>query len=333
MVNAQDAMQADTLRQVDVAFFQHSPEMLGNVLAQNRKAFNYSDLESYSLKKIRQLVVLNELDFAKTASQIMIDNNIDNGDALALYSSTTKAIERRDYQISLQKQQEEILALKKQSAQEAVYEKPKSASTYKPIMNMDTGETYFYSLGRNAYSPVTWDVNIAITDLYFADMKPTHSLKYGLGIGGEVFYYGEKVTFGTELFADFFLLTFSGEKGLLSSAKLVASLAFEKAVSNLFFRTGFMFDSGFISPVVGLSYKKTTENRFAFDLFTDYNLGHFAYEDINASFCAGGSMLFPLAKSNTIMMGLKVGLSDNVYIKEDSIDNHVKGILSIRIGN
>ena len=40
MVNAQDAMQADTLRQVDVAFFQHSPEMLGNVLAQNRKAFN-----------------------------------------------------------------------------------------------------------------------------------------------------------------------------------------------------------------------------------------------------------------------------------------------------
>ncbi len=332
-INAQDAMQVDTLRQVDAAFFEHSPEMLDSILEKNRKAYNYTDLETYSLKKIRQLVVLNELDFAKTASQIMIDNNMSNGEALALYSSTTKAIERRDYQVTLQKQQEEMLAQRKQQAQEIVIEKPKNATTYKPIMNMDTGETYFYSLGKNAYSPYIWDINIAVTDLYFADIKPNHSLKYGLGLGGEFYYYGEKVTFGGELFADFFMLTFSGEKGILSSSKLVTALAFNNLSDSIFFRTGFLYDTGFMSPVLGIAYKKTTENKFAFDVYADYNIGHFAYEDINAAFCAGASMLFPLVKNDTIMMGLKVGLSDNVYIREESIDNHIKAILSVRVGN
>lgn len=333
MLHSQEAMKADTLRQMDSAFFVQSKEKLNSVLSVNRRAYDYSELEDYALKKIRQLVVLNELDFAKDAALAMIDNNMENDEALAIYSSTTKAIERRDEQLAQLKIQEEQLAQKKQEEQQQILSAPKPPATYTPIMNVESGETFYYSLGRTGYSPLNWEVALGVADLMFATEKAENSLKYGLGINGEIFYSSDKVTFGGEIFADFMLLSFFGNQKLRATVKAVPSVSVASLSSNLFFRAGFMYDTDFMTPVIGIGYKNFGEKQISFGISADYYIGHFAYDTMKTAFSVGGAILFPLIRGDLVVMGLKLGLSDTVYLFDEGMENQMKIIFSIRVGN
>ena len=333
-VHAQVAMSADSLRAVDVAFSEHSSEKLGQVLSANRSARDYGELEAYTLKKIRQFVVLNELDFAKAASMIMIDNNMDNEDALAVYSSTTRAIERRAQMLAEQKAQEERLAAILEADHAKLEDISVPDKSYTPVMNVTSGETFYYSTeAESSLSPINWEVSLGFADLILQTGRKDPALKYGLSMEGEFFYSTDVVTVGGEVVVDMSLLSFFGPKELSASVKAVPSFSVAALSQNLFFRIGFFNESNFMSPIIGISYKKFGGKQLGFDFYADYYIGHLAQEDMKVAFAAGGNVFIPLVQGDIVNMGLNLGLSDSVYMYTDGMDNNLKCIFSLRVGN
>lgn len=326
-------MTVNVLRAVDAAFAEQSSEKLDVVLAASRQASDYGELETYTLKKIRQFVVLNELDFAKAASLVMIDNNMENDEALAIYSSTSKAIERRTQQLQEQKEQEEKLAAIKEADKIKLAETPSPEKSYAPVMNVVSGETFYYSVEEAVYSPINWEVTLGLVDLNLVTGRKDPALKYGLSAGGEFFYSTDAVIIGGELFADMGLLSFFGDTEVSFSVKAIPSISVDALSNRLFFRVGFLYDGGFMSPVLGVAYKKFGGTQMGYDVYADYYIGHLAKENMAVAFSAGGSVFFPLVKGDFVNMGLRLGLSDTVYLYDDGLDNSLKCIFSLRVGN
>ena len=96
-------------RQLDTAFADKNDKELNKVLESNAEDANYYLIENYTMKKIRRLVVDEEYQFAMQANLIVIDNNLDNMDAVELYSTIANALEK-------QKEQERIQAEKDAAA-------------------------------------------------------------------------------------------------------------------------------------------------------------------------------------------------------------------------
>ena len=68
---------------------------------ENKNSRSYGEYESYILKKARELLITNELDLAAEISLSVIDHNLDNFDAVALYTSIDTAIKARDAKVNL----------------------------------------------------------------------------------------------------------------------------------------------------------------------------------------------------------------------------------------
>ncbi len=88
---------ADSLEEgfelVDQAFNEKSPDKLSIVLEKFNKNSEYGRLEEFALKKIRQLIIDDDLDLALKASMAVINNNLQNFEAVDLYSSIDNAIQ------------------------------------------------------------------------------------------------------------------------------------------------------------------------------------------------------------------------------------------------
>jgi len=79
-------------QKIDTAFVHNSADELSAVLKAYAKSRDYYLCEAYALKKTRQYIIQDRLDFARTAALVVIDNNIENFDAIDLYSYIDKAV-------------------------------------------------------------------------------------------------------------------------------------------------------------------------------------------------------------------------------------------------
>ncbi len=70
--------------QIDLAFVEQSPENISKVLEKYSSSKDYYLYEAYTLKKARQYVVEDNLEFARDATLAVIDNNLENFDAVKL---------------------------------------------------------------------------------------------------------------------------------------------------------------------------------------------------------------------------------------------------------
>ena len=80
-------------KQRDTIFLEKSENALNDVLSDNNQDENYCLIENYTEKKIRRLIVNNDYDFAMTAIIIVIENNLDNEQAVEMYSIISEAYE------------------------------------------------------------------------------------------------------------------------------------------------------------------------------------------------------------------------------------------------
>ena len=72
--------------QIDSCFSAKDDEKLNSVLSKNVNDKYYYLMENYTQKKIRRLIVNNEYDFAMAAILVVIENNLDNEEAVEMYS-------------------------------------------------------------------------------------------------------------------------------------------------------------------------------------------------------------------------------------------------------
>lgn len=355
---------SDVFRQIDMAVASKSAEKISAILQANRSSENYKLIENYTLKQTRKLIITDNLELARQTSLAVIDNNIENFDAVELYSYIDKAIlnQQAANQAAENRrrlEEERIAARNAKSKQQIA-----SRGNFQ-VVNTASGNEVYVNEQQASFSSTIWTVKLCLADFNYQKITDPNysSVKYGLGFGANIFRPSEKIIIGADLFADAHIVTLSASEKKESSSKsgtdgdlpqeffisgrIVPEIAFADLSKNLFLRAGLsanMLSSNdrdithstetFISPVVGLALDNVAFGDSQFRLFADYDLGHFFYDNIKMAMEFGTSLLLPFSVSDKTKMGLELGLQDLLIMKEEGgIENKAKFTFAIGVGN
>ena len=353
---------SDVYKRIDMAIAAKSSEAISKVLADNRYSPNYQMIENYTLKKTRQLIIMDNLELARQTSLAVIDNNLENFDAVELYSYIDKAIlnQQAANQAAENRrrlEEERIAARNAKSKQQIA-----SRGNFQ-VVNTASGEEVYVNEQQASFSSTIWTVKLCLADFVYQKItEPDYnSVKYGLGFGANIFRPSERFVVGADLFADAHIVTLSASEKKESttntegdlpqeffiSGRLVPEFAFADLSKNLFLRAGIaahMLSSNdrnitnssetFITPVVGLALDNVALGDSQFRLFADYDIGHMFYDEIKMAMEFGTSILLPFSVSDRTKMGLELGVQDLLLMKEEGgIENKAKFTFAIGVGN
>lgn len=332
--------------EIDKAFSSHSGDAIAMVLKTNAQSPSYELFENYTLKKTRQLIVRNDLQFAKEAALAVIDNNVENFDAIDLYASIDRAIlgEEQKRQAEEEKRQRELArqARLRADAKQSIERR----GMYQAVGS--TGDTVGYvNEEQIAYSPFLWTVKLGLIDALFQQVTkpaPYRSFKYGLSVGADLYYPTEWVVLGADIFADFQMLSLTGEQEITASVRAIPQVAFAPLCPYLFLRAGvaaYPLSSNdtdktnsagtFVSPAVGLGVGNLMFGTACFGAHVDYY--PLPNDDVKGAGEVAASILFPLNVHERIKVGIEIGVSDVLFIRNEGFDNRIKGIFAIGVGN
>ena len=333
--------------QIDEAVKNKNTEQINSFLDKNRNSRSYGEYESYILKKARELLISNELDFAGEISLAVIDHNLDNFDAVALYTSIDTAIKARDEKAKAEEERRQIEEMRMLANN--AKEQKQIKKEYQTISNTSSGETVYLDTNYNShYLPLSWAVNIGMSEFgLFADPNEV-KIKFGLSLFGNVFYHAEDFIIGGDAFLDSALFTFGSHaeetQNLDSTAKISFAFSHENIIRNLYCRLGFLgyfsnhpemsyVTTPFFSPSIGIAYRDIEIGNVLAELSADYLLGHLFYEKIN--FAMDFSLNFSLILSDldNVDVGVILGVRDAVFAMEDGLQNQFKFIISIGVIN
>ena len=102
---------SEIYKQIDTCFATKDEAKLNSLLSRNTTDRYYYLMENYTQKKIRRLIVNNDYDFAMAATLIVIENNLDNEEAVEMYSVISDAYEiQRKHEAELEYQRQLELA-------------------------------------------------------------------------------------------------------------------------------------------------------------------------------------------------------------------------------
>lgn len=333
--------------QIDEAINLKNSEQINSFLDKNKNSRSYAEYESYILKKARELLIGNELDFAAAISLAVIDHNLDNFDAVALYTSIDTAIKARDAKIKAEEERRQIEEMREMAT--IAKEQKQIKKSYQTISNTSSGETVYLDTDYNThYLPISWAVNIGMADIsLYTDPREVNT-KFGFSSFGNLFYHKEDCVLGGDYFVDTMLFTFGSDaeevQNLDSTAKLAFAFSHEDVIRNLYFRLGFLgyfsnhpelsyVTTPFFSPSLGIAYRDIEIGNVLAELSADYLLGHLFYDKMN--FAMDFSLNFSLILSDldNVDVGVNLGIRDAVFAMEDGLQNQIKFIISIGVIN
>jgi hypothetical protein len=345
-VFAVDSSISEIYKQIDSAFTDRSDTELGTVLHTEQGNSSYDLIEAYTMKKIRRLIISSDFKFAGQILLVVIDNNLENTEAVEMYSAVQDSLEKQE---AYEKQQEA-----RKAAERERIEREKEAQRAKADKEFRTVKTAagnsVYITGRDEkYSSVYWDACFGLADLMFISETPDDysSLRYGLSAAFTYEYeMQQKYTFGLDASAEGIILPlYNDDKTVISSLKIVPKISFAGFNKNIFLRAGFagfitaaagsetVLQGNFLTPLVGIGFNHAKFGNMTLSGFYDYYPGHFFYSAIGSAMGAGFNIALPVAEMERIQLNFNVGLNDNLYIKKDGIENHAGLILSIGVEN
>ena len=334
----------DVYRNVDAAIAEQSTPKLEAILGKSSSMAWYPRLETYTLKKARQMVIQNQLDEAKALSLALIDNNLDNKDAVDLYQSVQSAITKRDSGQKKSTESDTVTAYKKQAAEAKI--KQDLPKTYKTVTNTATGKKVYLDQDfNNHYSTNTWDLMLGLANINAVYGPEGLDLKYGLSAAGSFFYHSEDFTIGADIIGDGMMLTLSGAQGLNWSGTGIASVASNKLNKYLVLRAGYGmlgYNYGsktvkaaiFKSPIVGLGFRDVKMGESGrFQMALDYFPGYLSQSDMKLAMGANMMLSFVLADMQDFDIHLHTGVKDTVLMYSTGLVNDAKLIIAVGVGN
>ena len=334
----------DIYRQIDSALSEQSIPKISTILQKSTATAWYPRLESYLLKKARQMIINNELEQAKAIALVLIDNNLDNNEAVDLYQSVQSTIVKRETEQKKAQEQESLSNFKQAATDTKI--KQEIAKTYKTATNTATGKKVYLDQDfNNTYRSYTWDFLLGLANVGFILDPDDQSLKYGLSGSGSFYYHGEGFTIGADIEGGAMLLSLFGDQALNWSGGLVMSVATNSISKYFVFRAGydvFGYNSGskkktestFATPVAGLGFRDVRMGESGrFKMAVDYYPGHFMEKDMLVALGANMGFSFVLAKMQDFDIQLQTGINDVVLLFPSGIQNDVKLILAIGVGN
>lgn len=341
-------------KQLDQIFIEKSEDKLSAVLEDNSSDKYYYLIENYTEKKIRRLIVNNDYDFAMTAIIVVIDNNLENEQAVEMYTVIAEAYEvqqKHEAELEYQRQLELARIEKEKEAQRGNVEKEYVAAT-----NASTGKTVYvtgketklvrYNLkGSMGLADVTWlmDQKSEMSTFHYG---PALELNYG-------YTTDAKSVIGFDAFGSIQFLSMGNLKDekqlipLLADADL--SLKYAPAAFPLFnIRAGFglaftgktdyqnLFSpiaDTIYSPTIGVKLENIPVGDSKFTVGADWLAGHLFYKNIKFAMGAAMNFAMPFAELEKIKLSLNIGLRDKVLVKDTGIENRASVILAIGAEN
>lgn len=339
--------------EINLAFAEKSSEKVSDTLKKYTGSPNYKDYESYALKKTRQLIIEDELELARQMSLAVIDNNLENFDAVELYSYIDRAILNEQAAKQAEENRLRLEAERLAAMNEKTKVKIEKSNAYQTL-STPKGESVYVRDSEQTFSTFDWRLSLGLCDMLFVLGGDRPSINYGLGFGADLFYNAESFSIGADIFADFQMLRFNKQETdaqeVFLSLRFVPMIAINGLSKNVFFRMGFAtygIASGsdaeekvrssdrlsFMTPVFGIGLENFSLGPVDICAHYDYYLGHFAY-DMATSMEFGGNVTIPLAVNERTKIGIKLGASDLLMVKNGGgVENRVKGIFAIGVGN
>lgn len=342
---------SDVYKQIDTCFSAKDEDKLNSVLARNVNDKYYYLMENYTQKKIRRLIVNNDYDFAMTATLALIENNLDNEEAVEMYSVISDAYEiQRKHEAELeQKRQLELarIQIEKEKQREGVEKEYVAAS------KTSSGAVYVSGKETNLTS-INWKLQLGMVDLtYLLEQKSEiGSLHYGVALDFDYKYGMEnKDVIGVDVFGGAQFLTIAEEEKtipLLADVEAAMKYAFAKLSKNMFIRVGFnaiitgksdeapltkgVIDN-FYSPFIGVAYEKFAIGPAMIDIGADWLAGHLFFSNIKVAAGAALNITIPFAELEKVKLNLNIGLRDKLFLKDEGMENRASLIMAIGVEN
>ena len=337
-------------KELDLVFAGRSSEKLNTILSANSSDKYYYLIENYTEKKIRRLIVNNDYEFAMDAIVIVIENNLDNEQAVEMYSVISEAYEAQQVYEAQQelKRQQELARI------EAEKEK-KRASVDKEYISAskNQGGSVYVSGKETKLTSYRWKAALGLVDLLYL-FEPTDGINtfhYGPSIDFLYEYTMPKLVIGADVFAGVQFLAFTEDNDILvpliGDLEAAVKLAFPFA-KNLFLRAGL---DGLIagksdtaartsnvcntlySPLIGIKIERIKLGSAELDLGADWYAGSLYTENLNLA--AGGliNLALPFAEMEKVKLNFNIGIRDKLFVKESAVENRASLILAIGVEN
>ncbi|MCI6185576.1 MAG: hypothetical protein MR739_00190 [Spirochaetia bacterium] len=340
-------------KQLDKIFLEKSENALNNVLSDNNQDKNYYLIENYTEKKIRRLIVNNDYDFAMTAIIIVIENNLDNEQAVEMYSIISEAYEvQKAYEAEQeQKRQLELARIEMEKEKQRASVDKQYVSTSKT----NTGKSVYISGKETKLSSYSWKGCLGIIDFAWLmeGASGLNNLAYGISLSGRYEYtFPNDVIFGGDIFADGHFLSFSQEEKnilpLFGELEGLLKFATAELSKKLFFRLGLGIYTGkdsktdntvtfadtLITPILGLTFQKISLPFANLDIGADWYAGHlFAQSNLNFAMGVNMNLEFAFASMDEVALNLNIGLRDKIFVKQGGFENRASLIFAVGVEN
>lgn len=342
---------SEIYKQIDACFTAKDEKQLNKLLSANTTDKYYYLMENYTQKKIRRLIVNNEYDFAMEATLVVIENNLDNEEAVELYSLISDAYEiqqKHEAELERQRELEEARLQLEKEKQRGTVEKEYVAAT-----KTSSGSVYV-SGKETKLTSTNWKVAFGLADMaHLLDTASSIStFHYGVSADFRYEYTMEnKTVMGADAFAGVQFLGIAKEDKLvplLGDFDLAFKAAFPQISKNLFIRAG--FDAiiagksnkasategvvgGLYSPYLGVKLERIPLGIMKLDLGAEWLAGHLFNKDVKVA--AGGSLNveFPFAELEKVKLNLNLGIRDRFFMKNSGMENRASIILAIGVEN
>lgn len=355
-------------KKIDMAVAAKSPDQISQILSENRSSSNYPLIENYALKKTRMLIITDNLELARQTSLAVIDNNIENFDAVELYSYIDKAILNQEAANQAAENRKRLEAERIAARNAKSKQGLESRGNYQ-VVSTASGQEVYRNEQQESFSSKIWTVKLGLADVVFQNVSDPNysSLKYGLAVAANLFYPKERFVFGLDFFADANIVTlmtdggdeaasekkkmdnkdFDSPQEFFFSGRIVPEIAFSDFSKHLFLRAGVAVHAlasndrditnsanTFFSPVVGLALDNVSLGESQLRLFADYDAGHLFNSDLKFAMEFGGSILLPMAVNDKTKFGLELGVQDILLLRDGGgMENRAKITFAIGVGN
>ncbi len=342
---------SDVYKQIDSCFTDKDENKLNSVLARNVNDKYYYLMENYTQKKIRRLIVNNDYDFAMSATLALIENNLDNEEAVEMYSVISDAYEiQRKHELELeQKRQLELARIQMEK------EKQRGSVEKEYVAASKTSSGAVYVSGKETnLTSVNWKLSLGLVNLtYLLEQKSEiGSFHYGVALDFDYEYGMEnKDVLGLDLFGGAQFLTIADEEKtvpLIADVEAAMKYAFAKLSKNLFIRVGFnaimtgksdkapltagVIDN-FYSPFIGVKYEQIALGPARLDIGADWLAGHLFFSNIKAAAGAALNVAIPFAELEKVKLNLNIGLRDKLFLKDEGMENRASIIMAFGVEN
>ena len=342
---------SEIYKQIDTCFTAKDETKLNDVLSKNTKDKYYYLIENYTQKKIRRLIVNNDYDFAMEATLVLIENNLDNEEAVEMYSVISDAYEiQRKHEAELEYQRQLELA-----RIEAEKEKQRGNVDKEYVSAAKSSGGAVYVTGKETkLTSYNWKAALGMINLLHLFDAPGEisSFHYGVALDFRYEYTMEsKMIIGTDVFAGFQFLGFAEDEKLVplvGDIDLALKAAFPQVSQKLFFRMGFdtliagksttapdtqWVVGRFYSPTLGIKFERIPIGGLKVDLGVDWLAGHLFMKDITAAGAASLNVELPFAEMEKVKLNFNFGVRDKFFLKKDGLENRASVIMAIGVEN